>query len=178
MTELLRICVTGPECSGKTTMAERLARVLGTEWVPEAARLYAERTPRALTDADVSPIAREHIALADAAAARAGSAGTDLIVLDTDLVSTLVYSRHYYGDAPAWIEPEARARLADLYLLCDVDIPWVADGIRDQPDNRGGMFERFRAELERLGACIVVIRGAGDERCVIADGAVGARIRR
>ena len=48
------------------------------------------------------------------------------MLLDTDLVSTVVYSRHYYGDCPAWIEAAAVRRLADLYLLHDIDVPWTA----------------------------------------------------
>ena len=65
---LLRVCVTGPESTGKTTLARRLADRFHTEWVPEGSRVYAERIGRALTADDVIPIAREHILLADAAA--------------------------------------------------------------------------------------------------------------
>ena len=70
------------------------------------------------------------------------------MVLDTDLVSTMVYSRHYYGDCPRWIEEDAARRLADLYLLHHVDVEWVADGRqREQPERREELFARFRATL-------------------------------
>src|SRR4051812_28454818 len=96
------ICITGPESTGKTTLAELLARKLDVEWVPEAARSYAERVSRPLSIADVDPIAREHVAMADAALQRASENGASQLVLDTDLLSTIVYARHYYGAAPQW----------------------------------------------------------------------------
>ena len=83
-------------------------------------------------------------------------------MLDTDLVSTMVYSRHYYGDCPPWIEEEAARRLADLYLLHHVDVEWVADGRqREQPERREELFERFRATLAGLGARVADSRAVG-----------------
>ena len=169
---LVRICVTGPESTGKTTLARRLAESLGTEWVPEASRLYAERVGRRLTAADVTPIGREHVALADEGAARAGARGAERLVLDTDLVSTVVYARHYYGSVPRWLEREERARRASLYLLCDVDVPWVPDGVRDRPAERQAMFDQFHRALTRRSARIVVVRGRWDERWAIARAAL------
>lgn len=169
---LRRVCVTGPESTGKTTLAGRLADLAGTEWVPEASRLYAERKGAPLGADDVPPIAREHIALADAASERVRARGGDLLVLDTDLVSTVVYSRYYYGQVVPWIERTERARRADLYLLCDVDVPWLPDGIRDRPENRDEMFALFRDALVRRKAPFVVVRGSWDERWAIAEEAI------
>ena len=171
-TDLVRICVTGPESTGKTTLARELALWLDTEWVPEASRLYAERVARPLVASDVTPIAREHEALADAAALRARGRAARVLVLDTDLVSTIVYARHYYGAAPRWIEAAEHARRADLYLLCDVDVPWEADGIRDRPADRKPMFDRFRRALAMRRANVVVVRGTWPERSAIARAAV------
>ena len=159
MQPLLRVCVTGPECTGKTTLARRLAGWSGTEWVPEAARAYAERVGRDLFASDVTPIAREHIALADLRTERARASGARLLILDTDLLSTTVYARHYYGAVPSWIERAERARRADLYLLCDVDVPWLPDGVRDRPLDRDGMFTLFGRSLARRRARTVRIQG-------------------
>ena len=172
MTRLRRVVVTGPESTGKTTLAKRLAELANTEWVPEGSRVYAERKGGALTADDVAPIAREHIALADTASVREHVAGAPLLVFDTDLVSTIIYARHYYGAVPDWIERAERARRGDLYLLCDVDVPWVADGVRDQPVNREEMFALFADALERRRAPVVVVRGDWDERWSIARAAV------
>jgi HTH-type transcriptional regulator, transcriptional repressor of NAD biosynthesis genes len=169
---LRRVCVTGPESTGKTTLAQRLAELASTEWVPEASRIYAERKGDELLASDVAPIAREHIRLADAAAERARAAGTHLLVLDTDLLSTVIYARHYYRLVPDWVERQERARRADLYLLCDIDVPWIPDGIRDRPANRDEMFALFRDALVRRKAPFVVVRGNWDERWDIARAAV------
>jgi NadR type nicotinamide-nucleotide adenylyltransferase len=175
---LVRICVTGPESTGKTTLAQRLAEWANTEWVPEAARTYAERHGPLLTADDVGPIAREHIALADSAAERAHARGASILMLDTDLLSTVVYARHYYGAVPRWVEQAERARRAALYLLCDGDVPWVADGIRDRPVERESMYNRFAHALERRHATVVRVRGSWDERWRIALHAVRTRVAR
>jgi NadR type nicotinamide-nucleotide adenylyltransferase len=165
---LRRLVVTGPESTGKTTLAQRLAALANTEWVPEASRIYAERKGAELLASDVAPIAREHIRLADAAAERARAAGRSLLVLDTDLLSTVVYARHYYGAVPPWVERAEQARRGDLYLLCDIDVAWIPDGIRDRPANREDMFALFRDALIERKAPVVVVRGSWDERWAIA----------
>ncbi|MES2179964.1 MAG: ATP-binding protein [Gemmatimonadota bacterium] len=165
---LRRVCVIGPECTGKTTLAQQLAELADTECVFEAARAYAERVRRPLTESDVEPIAREHMAEANAAARRARARQRPTMVLDTDLMSTVVYARHYYGTAPDWLEREAIVRRAHVYLLCAVDLPWEPDGIRDRPTQREGMFELFRDELVMRGAEYVIIQGSGDARLTAA----------
>ena len=122
----------------------------------------------------MEPIGRGQKAGEDAAIARAEAQGAPLVVLDTDLVSTVVYSRHYYGDCPRWIEEDAARRLADLYLLHHVDVEWVADGRqREQPERRGELFERFRATLAGLGARVADVAGPWDERRLRAVEALG-----
>jgi NadR type nicotinamide-nucleotide adenylyltransferase len=169
-----RVVVIGPECTGKTTLARRLAMRFDAAWSPEYAREYLDGVGRALTCADVDAIARGQLAAENEAAGPAPA----LLVLDTDLVSTYVYSRHYYGDAPSWVEPLARERLADLYLLHWPDVPWEPDGLqREQPERREELFERFRATLQAWGARVVDVRGNWDERWARAVEAVTALVR-
>lgn len=165
-----RLVVTGSECTGKTTLARALGGWLGVPWVPEAARAVAEAAGRDLTASDVDVIARRHVADADDAQRRAGSA--NLVVLDTDLLSTVVYARHYYGACPAWIESDARARRADLYLLAVPDLPWQPDGVRDRPTQRQEMHDRFVATLREFGATWVPVSGSGSLRLNRAIAAV------
>jgi nicotinamide riboside kinase len=173
MTEApLRIVVIGPECTGKTTLAREVAESLGVPVVPEAARLYAEWHDGALSAATVAPIAQLSIRLEEEALAAIAGAPRALIVRDTDLVSTVVYSRHYYGHVEPWIEGEARARLGDLYLLCATDIPWVPDGVRDRPAARDDLHRDFSEELERLGARVAHVSGRGAARLASALDAI------
>jgi len=172
-----RVVVTGSECTGKTTLAGDLARHFGTVWVAEYARDYLDdkvaTTGLPLDASDVEPIARGQIAVEDRGAAMA----KDLLVLDTDLVSTTVYARHYYGACPAWIEQAARDRRGDLYLLCDIDVPWVADPARDRPYQREHMHALFVEALDALGAPYVTIRGSWPARRAGAISAVRTGVR-
>ena len=166
---MIRVVVSGPECTGKTTLARALAEHYGVPWVAEYARRFVEEKGTAPVVGDVGAIARGQMALEDAAAA----AGPELLVLDTDLMSTMVYSRHYYGDCPAWVERAALRRAGDLYLLAGVDVPWVPDGAqRDRGHRRGEMQELFRGALRSRGRAVVEVRGPHAERMATAIAAV------
>ena len=170
-----RVVLIGPECTGKTWLAGELAAHHGVPSAPEHAREYVERHGEALSYADVEAIGRGQKAGEDAAIARAEAQGAPLVVLDTDLVSTMVYSRHYYGDCPRWVEEDAARRLADLYLLHHVDVEWVADGRqREQPERREELFARFRAALQGLGARVSDVAGPWGARRQGARRAVDA----
>jgi NadR type nicotinamide-nucleotide adenylyltransferase len=159
------VVLIGPECTGKTWLASDLADLYRVPWSPEHAREYVEHRQGPLTYADVDPIGRGQQAGEDAAMARATAEGARLVLLDTDLVSTMVYSRHYYGGCPRWIETAARERLGDLYLLHHADVEWRPDGYqREEPERRGELFERFRATLAGHGARAADIEGQWEER--------------
>lgn len=161
MERLLRVTVTGSESTGKTTLAAELAAHYATAWSREFAREYLDRKGSPLDHSDVEPIARGQLAAEEEAAARARG----LLILDTDLVSTVVYSRYYYGRCPEWIAEAARARLADLYLLLHPDVPWVSDGAqRDRPEAREELHALFHYALEAFGARFADIRGPWPER--------------
>jgi NadR type nicotinamide-nucleotide adenylyltransferase len=154
----LRICLIGPECTGKSTLTARAERELGATGVREYAREYAEAQDRGLTAADVEPIARGQIASLDAAHG-------ERIVLDTDLISTVVYARYYYGSCPRWIEEEARRRRADHYLLLDTDLAWKSDSVRDAGgDAREDLFDAFRAALDEFETTWEIVSGGFEER--------------
>lgn len=158
-----RIVLTGPESTGKTTLAAAIAHAHGAPSLPEASRVYAEERGLAgegLTAADVEPIARRAMAAEDAALAT----GPRLLVLDTDLISTVVYARHYYGGAPTWLEAEAARRRGDLYLLCETDLPWAADGIRDRPNDRATLLRMFETALGEFGVATHRVTGRGPAR--------------
>src|SRR5262249_13263244 len=102
----LRIVVTGSESTGKTTLAEQLARYYRAELVAEFVREYAAARHGVIEFSDHGPIARGQMELEDAAIAR----GNSMVVQDTDLLSTVVYCEHYFGKSPAWITEAARDR--------------------------------------------------------------------
>ena len=140
-------------------------------------RTYAEAAQRHLTAEDVGPIAlgqraAEEQALAEWIARWGGNATWPPLVLDTDLISTTVYAEHYYGACPEWIMHAARSRMASLYLLCEPDLPWTADGVRDRPSAREQLHAAFRDRLHEFGARVIPISGSGPARLDAAMTAV------
>lgn len=168
-----RVVITGSESTGKTTLARQLAAAVGTTWVPEFARMYAESAHRPLTAEDVAPIALGQRAAEDQAMAAwvvrwGAEAQWPPLILDTDLISTTVYAEHYYGACPEWISQAAHDRLAPLYLLCHPDLAWRADGVRDQPAARRQLHAAFAARLAELGALVLHVTGTGTARLDVA----------
>ena len=161
---LRRIVLTGPESVGKTTLAARLADHFGVELVPEFVRDYAAAKGAPLDFRDHGPIAKGQMALEDAHRDRAEARGDRLLVQDTDLVSTVVYCHHYFGRCPAFIEEAAVARRPDLYLLLDIDVPWIADGVRDRGDRREELHALFASTLARFEAPVIRVGGTWDAR--------------
>lgn len=165
---MIKVVLTGSESTGKTDLAHRLGRHFGAPVAEEFVRDYAAERGGKLGFDDHGPIARGQIESEDAAIALA----TDLAILDTDLVSTVVYCEHYFGRCPPWIEEESRARVAELYLLLKPDIPWVADGVRDRGDRRDEMHDLFKQKLDDMGLNYVDIGGDREERFASAVRAV------
>ena len=167
---LTRIVLTGSESVGKTTLATQLATHYGVAFVPEFVRDYAIAKAASLTVHDTESIARGQMLLEDTCIARA----TSLLIQDTDLISTVVYSHHYFGHCPSLIEDAARTRLADMYLLLDTDVPWVADAVRDRGDHRDDVQQQFIETLTRFHAPVTRIFGNWAARFALATAAIDA----
>lgn len=168
---MIRVVITGSECTGKTTLAEALAAHYKAARVPEFVRTFVYEKGVAPDYGDVEAIARGQMALED----QYSAAAPDMLLQDTDLLSTLVYSNHYYGECPAWIEGALRDRAADLYLLAGIDVPWVADGDqRDRSDRRDEMHALFRRALAECGLRFIELRGSHEDRLATAVSEIDA----
>ncbi len=170
-----RVCVVGPESTGKTTLARTLAERFGTVWVPEYARTLLE--PRAAPN-ETAPVAREDmvpIARGQMASEEALSRNAErFIVSDTDALTTLLWSDLLFGAHDEELEALASRHVHDLYLLTSPDVPYVADTVRYAPDERAAFFDRLRGELDRRGRKYVVLEGDFAQRTARAIEAVGA----
>lgn len=172
---LSRIILIGPESSGKSSLARTLAARLGAPLVPEFLRSYFAKHGR-LTLADAIPIAQGQWDAEQAAAANADSHRP--LICDTDLISSLVYSRHYYADqigSPSWKEWEIWSRdqmttLSQpaygprLYVLCGIDWPWIDDPQRDAPHLRDHFYDLFQQALVEQALPFLEVSGPLEDR--------------
>ncbi len=164
---MVKIVITGPENSGKTTLARELSKYYSVPWVPEYAREYLESRGGRYDEEDLLHIARGQVAQEDTLAR-----STDLLICDTSLEVIKIWSTYRYGRCHEWILHKVEERKPALYLLCRPDLPWVFDPLRENPHDREQLFQLYIAELRRQGVPYVEIGGQGQERLDAALAAV------
>lgn len=152
------ICLYGPESTGKSTLARRLAERYHTEFVPEVAKEFI--TSNQFTVEDILQIGR---AQTERIVQRAALANR-VLFCDTDLITTAIYSDIYLKTIPGELNDLERTVHYDQYFLFDIDVPWVADGLRDLGERRKELFDRFKFELERRHISYILINGTFEER--------------
>ena len=168
----VKVVLFGPESTGKTSLCTSLAEHYGTGWVPEFMRGYLESGDTTAAElvrkSDLLPIAGGQIASENKAA---GS--SELLFCDTDLLQLKVYSEYYFkGYCPEPIVTAALSNRYELYLLCDIDIPWEPDPLRDRPFDRLTLFRIFKAELEKHKRSYIIVSGDKEQRLQQAIAAV------
>jgi HTH-type transcriptional repressor of NAD biosynthesis genes len=171
---LKRVCIVGPESTGKSTLAANLACHFNTVHAWEYARPLLDAQGGQCFAKDIPLIVRGQIATEDALAPQANR----VLICDTDVLTTMIWSDMLFGDTPEWVRKLADERTYDLYIVPDTDVRWVQDGQRFFGDEkvRRGMFERFIAELEKRGRRYVIVRGDWKQRFESACAPVGGLI--
>ena len=164
------ICLHGPESTGKSTLIPQLAAHFGTIFVPEYGRTFAETHGTEFTMADLLEIAQQH----DAQTRAALATSADPLLLDTDPLMTAVWADMLFGRRDPWFD--AWHGTADLYLLLDIDLPWIDDGTRmfGSVAERQRFFDLSRAELDRRGLRYAIVGGQGPARLAAALAAIAA----
>lgn len=155
-----RIVLTGPESTGKTTMARLLAEYYKTIWVEEYGREYFVNKGTKLILEDIGEIAKGQIKKEDEGVLKANK----FLFCDTDLIVTQIWSEIYFKACPKEVVEHSQERKCDLYLLMDIDMPWEDDGTREFPHLREWHFKRIKDELEIRGLNYLVVFGNYEER--------------
>jgi len=168
---MYRIAVTGPESTGKSELAKALAEYFGGGFVPEFARDFVENLDRPYTREDVEMIARKQIEFEKE---YLQNNQHPFVFFDTELIITKIWFQYCYHEVPEFVQKQLDCGFFDLYLLCEPDIPWIPDKVREHGNDRDYFFELYRNEIVQLGKPYVSISGIGNERTVNAIKAVEA----
>lgn len=156
-----KVCLYGPESVGKTTMARQLAAHYQTAFVPEVARDLLTSNDFTLDDIIRIGHAQTQAVLDTAAVAN------KILFCDTDVITTALYADHYLHEIPPVLAELEVQITYDLYFLLDIDVPWVADGLRDLGHRRAELFQRFKDALDQRGIAYVLVSGDWAQRMAI-----------
>lgn len=185
-----KIVVLGPESTGKSTLCAQLAEHYKTLWVPEFARDYLLENGTDYTYDDLLHIAKSQQQLEDEYAAQLQqqypipnskspitnhqSPIPQPLIIDTNQYVMKVWCEVVFGNCHSWILNQAASAQYDLYLLCDVDLPWVQDGLREYPDleMRRRLFLEYKDLVINDGTPWAIISGNGAERLQAAINAI------
>ncbi len=168
--KLLKIVLFGPESTGKTTLAKKLAEYYNTVWVPEYARVYLQNkwntNKEKCSFDDLTIIAEKQLEKQKELEKKANK----IIFCDTNYLVTKLWGESYFNKYPAIINDIAQKEKYDLYLLTGIDVPWEPDDLRDNPDKRHEEFNQFKTELQKNNIDYMNIYGTLEERlkkCVL-----------
>jgi NadR type nicotinamide-nucleotide adenylyltransferase len=155
-----KIAITGPESTGKSDLAEKLATHYQSAYVPEFAREYIGNLKREYTYDDILLIAQNQIKQEE----KFEIQSSNFLICDTELLVTRIWSLHKFGKSHAWIDEQIMNHHYDFFLLCNIDLPWQYDQQREHPHLRQFFFDWYRNELENYGFPYAVVSGQGSTR--------------
>lgn len=158
-----RVVIIGPESTGKSTLTAQLASHYKTSWVPEYARQYLEVNGIAYQYDDLLVIAQQQIAMEDEAA---NACDEPLLFVDTNMYVMKVWCEFVYGKCHPWILQQLATRKYDLYLLCNIDLPWEYQEMREYPDleSRQRLFHMYKDLLVNQHVPWNIISGSDKQR--------------
>ncbi|HMM10697.1 MAG TPA: ATP-binding protein [Bacteroidales bacterium] len=157
---MLKVAITGPESTGKSWLASKLAVYYGCLWVPEFARTYLQNRGGKYSLEDIEFIAQKQEQLIRNTMAKESPA----MFADTELLVCKIWSEFVFGHCPKSIEALVEQQNFDFYLLCNIDLPWEPDPLREHPEKRQELFSMYEAELRRRHWRYAVVSGVGNQR--------------
>lgn len=167
--KLKKVVLIGPESTGKTELAKYLANYFNALWIPEYARDYIANLNRPYTFQDVEHIAHKQVEREKEYLKKANQ----WLFYDTYLIITKVWFRVVYQKVPPWLEKKIQESSIDLFLLCNTDIPWIPDPVRENGgEMRNKLFDIYKNELEEYHFPYKIITGKNSQRMQHAVAAV------
>src|SRR5688572_10359564 len=168
LSKVKKVAVIGPECTGKSELAEFLASYYHTQWVPEYARGYLVNLVRPYEQHALLTIAHGQMRLEG----KSERGWNTLMLCDTNLYVIKVWSEFKFGNRHPEILRHISTRKYDLYLLTQIDLPWISDPQREHPDRREELYSIYLNEMKKQLVPCVEIKGQGDDRRRMAIDAI------
>ena len=156
----IKIVLTGPESTGKSTLTRLLAEKYNAPFVDEIARDYLNSLNRKYVYNDLVGIAKMQIL----AEKNLENKNSPIVFLDTDLIVTKIWFLHCYGKFPSFVDKHLKNNKNVYHLLCYYDLPWEPDPLRENPDIRDVLFEKYRFEIEKYSYPYGIVKGIGINR--------------
>jgi NadR type nicotinamide-nucleotide adenylyltransferase len=163
-----KVCILGPECTGKTELSKFLADHYKTVWVAEYARAYLNKLGRPYQQADLLKIAHGQLRMEDEWLQDAKK----VLICDTNLVVIKIWSEVKYGSCEPHILELMAQRTYNLFLLTYIDVPWENDPMREHPDRREELYQKYLAEMKQQQTPFVEIKGPPETRQKLAVDAI------
>lgn len=157
---IYKIAITGPESTGKSTLAAKLANHFKTVWIPEYAREYIDNLNRPYGYDDLEKILAGQLVREEEGLSKANR----FLFCDTEPTVMKIWSSYKYGRVPDYIAEMCTSHMYDLYFLMNIDLPWVYDPQREHPEKRSFFFQWFQNELTLKNSPIFTISGRQEER--------------
>jgi len=166
MEGIKKIVAIGPESTGKSSLCEELAKHYNTQWCPEYAREYLLKNGKNYSYEDLLSIAKGQIDLEDSFIRNSPFTIHNLLFIDTDMYVMKVWSEYVFGKCHRFILDEIVKRRYDLYLLCNTDLPWTPDELREYPDKkrREELYSIYKDIMINQNTPWVEIKGINGER--------------
>ena len=159
---MLKIAIIGPESTGKSTLAAQLAKHFGTNYIPEYSREYLKDFKGRYKIDDVVKIALGQQQRID----KAVESNPEILIADTEMIVNKIWCKYVFHCVPEKISDLVEKQKYNLYLLCDIDLEWTYDPLRENPnlDERKNIFNMYKEELFLLRANYEIIHGQGQQR--------------
>ncbi len=173
MQSLKKVVIIGPESTGKSTLCALLANHFNTKWCSEFARDYLVTNGTKYSVDDLLKIANGQLALEDQMTQKVKNTSS-LLFIDTDMYVMKVWSEYVFGECDFYILDSIAKRHYDLYLLCDTDLPWVKDELREYPNEKPRMelFNTYKDLLINQQVPWKIISGNYEQRLALSIEAI------
>lgn len=155
------IVITGAESTGKSTLCENLAVHFNVPFIPEIAREYVENLNEKYTYEDVEAIAKKQVEQLN----QYKNSNFPFIFVDTWLMVTKIWFDVVFKKEPEWLQAEIEKTKIDLFLVCDIDLPWIADPVRENGGKkRKILHQKYIETISQFNFEFKIVTGKNEKR--------------